>query len=521
MSLLPVVVLAVPNSRMWRKLSVVHFLLILLLVLSAQPMTVANSFLLRVYYQNQRQRFPPPRSSRTLLTTATSRPNTTPKQIKNQKIHHVQKVSQKLFEFGNGARHDDDDTDDEANKPNVTRNTKILFIDGNNVRGISKFQTYNPVELTCHVEVLCHIYNIPNYVVVWDHGTYKYATIHNQDSARNIFTGLTLFSGMTQRADDIIVQEVQRLLLHQGFDSNTSGFSCCVVTNDSGLQFRLRDVSLIGRIGDSSSEDVAIEFFNRRRGRNLKEITRSITSNKNKDAGNEASQRPHGDEQSPPLLLIDSTNFVALLSSIDGDYTKSKSILPRGSTSTEVRRKLLSQSLQSNHDLQCAMNQVQDSMQEFSKQLQQHRKSSKGLVYKYNPGREKTWERCIQAEMLQRAYIARQCTSRIQETQSNDDEAEDDEQQLEDELSFGIEYLKDLVSRRYLTATAVSSSDISNAGTSSVDHDDQLVIEPTTRSRAMPGPARLDKRQKRLLQRFNAALQQGALPISDTETILK
>ena len=496
-----VVVLATTCSRMWKKIPVIYFLLMLLL--AAQPINVANALLL--VQQKRQSRFSPSRLPATTLLAARSSA-TTPKQIKNKKIHHVKKVSQKLHDFGSSNRQSDDADDEEQQQQQ-----SILFIDGNNVRGISKFQTYSPIELTCHVEVLCQIYKIPTYVMVWDHGTYKYATIHNQEGARNI-SGITLFSGMTQRADDIIVQETQRLQ-HFGLgDGHPCG--CCVVTNDSGLQFRLRNMDLIGRLGDGSSdEDSAIEFFNRRRGRSKK---------KNNNVGEEALSTPpssSSQQQSSallsPLLIIDSTNFVELLSSIDENDAGSKSVFPPGdttSTSTDGRRKLLSQSLQSNDDLVRAMKQVHDSMQEFSKHVQQQRKSSKSLVYKYNPKREKTWERCIQAEMLQRAYIARPDTSGLQPPRTHDG-ADDEEQQQEETSSFGIKYLKDLESRGFYCTTTTFPF-ITNADV----HGDQVRLrtEPTTTT-SIPGPVRLDKRQKRLLQRFNAALQQGTVPISDSE----
>lgn len=103
---------------------------------------------------------------------------------------------------------------------------KVLLVDGNNLRGVSGLEC-DHVELQHRIEHYCKLQAIDLSIVVWDHGSCAFAI---QTSNRS----LVLFSGLSQRADDVLVKEVD-FLLQQG-----SGVCLAVVTNDVGLTDRIR-----------------------------------------------------------------------------------------------------------------------------------------------------------------------------------------------------------------------------------------------------------------------------------------
>jgi hypothetical protein len=95
----------------------------------------------------------------------------------------------------------------------------------------------------------------------------------------------------------------------------------------------------------------------------------------------------------------------------------------------------------------------------------------------YNPRRESTWERCILAEAVRRA-LTRSSSIGSHPTDS-----------------FPIRYVQDLETRGY-----------SNPGCEERNETDDSSATST-----VAGPPRLDKRQRRLLDRYNRALVTGKL----------
>lgn len=293
----------------------------------------------------------------------------------------VENAANKFYKFGNK-------TDD-----------ALLIIDGNNVRGIAKFQ-WNPIELTLKISQFCRKVGIGRTIVVWDHGRCKFAAAEN-DLLNRGSDGTTqdmtiLFSGLTQRADDVIVKESSHIVSNfYNNDWSKIGF----VTNDGGLKQRL-----IQRSGGSSSPS-------------------SIGSKKRS-------------------LIMDSTRFVELLAQCQDDENQDY-----------LNSSILHNSIQI----------AEQSLYDFAK-LQR---------LGYNPRREKTWERCVLADTLLRAY----CQQSIPKTYHQLD-------------SFSSQCV-----------TCLQERGFSNPSTLQHNEDDFTI----------PGPTRLDKRQKRLLNRYNKALLGGQI----------
>ena len=103
---------------------------------------------------------------------------------------------------------------------------KVLLVDGSNLRGVSGLR-WDHVELQSRIENYCKLQAIDLSVVVWDHGSCAFAIPASDHS-------LVLFSGLSQRADDVLVKEVDFLL------QQDSDVSLAVVTNDVGLTDRIR-----------------------------------------------------------------------------------------------------------------------------------------------------------------------------------------------------------------------------------------------------------------------------------------
>jgi hypothetical protein len=283
----------------------------------------------------------------------------------------VAKAAGKFYEFGK-------------------RRNATLVVDGNNVRGIGKFE-WNPVELQARISSFCQEFGISRAVVIWDHGRCKFATYESRSS--DIVDMVVVFSGLTQRADDVMVKELRHLAL---VFCNDDWSSLCFVTNDRALQQRL-----------------------------TQRIT-SITSS--------------GSDPGKRSLLMDSTRFFDLLSKQDKDYK----------CDTNDRASYL-------------IRQAQKSLQDFA--------TMQSL--RYNAHREKTWERCVLAEALRRFYSERA----LEKSHVN---------------LFSHRYILDLQKRGYANPSTI---------------DDESSDTTCT----VPGPPRLDRRQRRLLNRYNKARKVGKI----------
>lgn len=266
------------------------------------------------------------------------------------------------------------------------RKDALLIIDGNNVRGIARFE-WNPVELTMKISKFCDWMGISRIILVWDHGRSKFAVVENELNRETKSQDMVvLFSGTSQRADDVIVRESSFLASNfYNDDWSSLGF----VTNDGGLKQRL-----IRRSGSSC------------------------------------------DKRS---LIMDSTRFVELLDQCE-----------------EVDAQNSSKSA-----LSSSMKVTEKSLKKFA-QLQR---------LGYNPRREKTWERCVLAETLIRTYS--------QDYNKNDQHPD----------GFAQQYIQCLPERDFLNP-------------STMQYNSQTV-------NSILGPSRLDKRQKRLLARYNKAIHSG------------
>lgn len=296
----------------------------------------------------------------------------------------VQKVAVKLEEFGRSGNH------------------PTLVIDGNNVRGIGKFQ-WNPIELQHRVSFVCGEFGIPRAVIVWDHGSCRFATaIQEQQQDVDV---VIIFSGLSQRADDVIVKEAGNLV--SSFSDNQWS-SLAFVTNDGGLASRLRKKSL--------HQD-------------------ATKQNKNM------------------ALVIDSTRFFHLLSRMEGEG--GNSYFSSSKTCENGER------------LALAMERIQESFRQFAA-LQK---------IGYNPRREKTWERCVLAERMRRTFCS------LDNIDGGGGGA------------FAKQYIKDLETRGY---TNIASGR-------------ELGIPANDTVLAIPGSTRLDKKQKRLLTKYNRAREKGLL----------
>lgn len=120
---------------------------------------------------------------------------------------------------------------------------KILIVDGDNVRGTARFD-WSHVEVQCRIDAYCRQLPIDYSVVVWDHGSCPFVSQVTPSCT-------ALFSGLSKRADDVIVREVDRLL-SIGKRELRGEASVVVVTNDKGLTGRLRGkVTEIAKAGET------------------------------------------------------------------------------------------------------------------------------------------------------------------------------------------------------------------------------------------------------------------------------
>ena len=298
-----------------------------------------------------------------------------------------------------------------------------LMIDGNNVRGMANFK-WNPIELQTRLMFLCQEFGISRAVLVWDHGSYPFATTalsqrHNHETAVEM---VVIFSGLSQRADDVIVKEARHLsslpskITEGGHSLQYS--KVAVITNDGGLASRLRRQN---HYGFASS---------RGKGANTTRI-----------------------ESSTIPVTIDSTRFVELLSR------------PTFSNSY-----LLEQQIVGLEDYTAILHEIdkaQKSLRQFCKVHQ----------LAFNPRREKTWERCVLAETTRRAMSVEKGIGGG---------------------NFAKQYLLDLEGRGYSNPIKLVEQSYSRDN----GNLSNMIIT---------GPTRLDKRQKKLLARYNKARVKGEL----------
>lgn len=103
----------------------------------------------------------------------------------------------------------------------------ILLVDGNNVRGATNFQWSQP-QLLWRLKQFSHARMGSVIVVVWDHGMERQACLYDSTVA-------VVFAGLGETADDVIVQEANKLA-----DKRKDWSAVGVITNDSELQNRVR-----------------------------------------------------------------------------------------------------------------------------------------------------------------------------------------------------------------------------------------------------------------------------------------
>ena len=332
---------------------------------------------------------------------------------------------------------------------------KLLWIDGNNVRGIGKFE-WNAVELQHRVVRFCHKHKIENAVVVWDHGSVPFASSARysfdnsstiEENSDNAFCVdlLVLFSGLSQRADDVLVKESNHLISSAFQDESiTSALkmdwnSLAFVTNDRDLNFKLRR--------QSTPNPPSIRLSRRKRKETAKVYDASTSA---VSSSQETSTKAAGNP-----LFCDSTGFVELLCDLSSDYDM---------------------------ELRPTEKQASESIQAAKASI---RECSKSQRRGYNPRREKTWERCVQAETLRRIL-----NDQISPTPKDVDTKN---------LPFIESYLQELHnSRGYSIAAPRQTSESESA-----------------ESQDLPfmGPSRLDKHQSRLLGRFNALVRNGEITL--------
>eukprot|EP00980_Cylindrotheca_fusiformis_P007955 scaffold1697_cov120-Cylindrotheca_fusiformis.AAC.37 len=126
------------------------------------------------------------------------------------------------------------------------RGNATLVIDGNNVRGIGRFES-DLVEVQDRISSFCQETGISRVVTIWDHGNCKFAAI-GKDS-NNVVDMIVVFSGPNQRADDVMVKEANHLA---SMFCSDDWSSLCFVSNDRMLQQKL--IQRIGRSGSGGGQ---------------------------------------------------------------------------------------------------------------------------------------------------------------------------------------------------------------------------------------------------------------------------
>jgi nucleoside-diphosphate-sugar epimerase len=341
--------------------------------------------------------------------------------MRSKKSNKVEKIHRRFIEWSQTA-----------DEHQGSHQQKILLIDGNNVRGMNKFK-WNPVELQILVRDLCFELEIPRVVIVWDHGhhpsiwtkTYSHNdqtdnSNETEDESRKTLDMVVLFSGLTQRADDVLVRESAQLQQqfyttasdndedHNINNSNWSSFA--FVTSDRELMYKLQRQASLSTSSPGSK------------------VTKYTTT---------TSSKP---------LFCDSNRFGELLKQ-------------QQHQTLEVDESAV---------LLEAVQEAEESIFDFASEKTRGRGRQ---ALRLNGG-EKTWQRCIVAELLRRAYDASPA--------NNIDRSE-----------FLDDFISTSESLRGYQALGMKSSASS------------LPDEALSKRDEVFGPARLDKKQRRLLQSYN------------------
>lgn len=294
----------------------------------------------------------------------------------------------------------------------------ILWVDGNNLRGMGKFE-WTPLELHHHVVAFCREWNIPQAVVVWDHGRVPSACISKYDFGGTSLDDFSLdlvilFSGLSQRADDVLLKESQQLASLSGAPLS-KWKSMAFVTSDRELNYKLR------RQASSTTRHLSVV-------------------------------------EDPLPLFCDSTRFMELLR----QSKVNPSMMERTATDKIIRQTLV---------------EVKESIVEF------HKDRRRG----YNPRREKTWERAVVAETL------RWCLY-LQDTERTSSPQQGSPRMSNNRTLFVDTFVNELQSRGYKMTMDGSMGD------DMPDDIEGLLHGP------FQGPTRLDKQQRRSLNRYNRFL---------------
>mmetsp|Transcript_28116 Transcript_28116/g.58430 ORF Transcript_28116/g.58430 Transcript_28116/m.58430 type:complete len:496 (-) Transcript_28116:1160-2647(-) len=341
------------------------------------------------------------------------------RQQRQQTNRKTRKPNQKPRDrFDRWIRKNNNSRGDESNSisGSSSDSPKVLWIDGNNVRGIGKFE-WNAVELQHRVVVFCHELKIANAIVVWDHGSHRCAvsrkyvfgdtgneiTLGDEDVAatgnNNNSDGafcvnlVVLFSGVRQRADDVLVRESKHLVASSFPDDGEPAAkidwsSQAFVTNDRELNYKLRRQS-------STSNDPSIRPSRRKRRGKLGNYGSPPTSaaadnpagsEEATPGGAENSEHPGGGGSSPDPLFCDSTGFLDLLCDLEHDTSNDNK-----NNTRVLLEKLVTIDREASESIETASASL--------------RECSKSQRRGYNPRREKTWERCVQAETLRRFFL--------------------------------------------------------------------------------------------------------------------
>ncbi|OEU16125.1 hypothetical protein FRACYDRAFT_238711 [Fragilariopsis cylindrus CCMP1102] len=331
---------------------------------------------------------------------------------------------------------------------------RLLVVDGNNVRGIGKFEL-NPLELQHQVVRFCYKYRIPNVMIVWDHGSEKFALSNNNEPSTIRFSRRKRAKGFA------VTTDTKRLLLDSdndnGGDDNNSNNS----NNDNGI------------------------YHNR----NITSDT--IETNKYSD-----SSKSFNKKECP--MFCDSTGFVKLLEE-----------LPKYNNSDDdnIGISIVTDNYYDQRTL-TSLKETKESIVRFIKLSNQQQSRGGGGGYKLNPRREKTWERCIQAEIFRRSLLLQQQQQQQQQQSSLSTPSSQD-----DNVLFFTKYLEELQvergyhNHRHSNLSPVNSIDNNDGDGIENDNDnDSNTFQP------FQGPSRLDKRERRLLDRYNSLLKKGEIP---------
>jgi hypothetical protein len=121
-------------------------------------------------------------------------------------------------------------------------NDAVMWVDANNLRGMGKFE-WNPLELHHKVAGFCLENRISNVVMLWDHGRLPSACLqrwkgHSQLESLSSLDMLILFSGLSKRADDVILHESKELV--KSIEVSNFWGSMSFITSDQELSYKLR-----------------------------------------------------------------------------------------------------------------------------------------------------------------------------------------------------------------------------------------------------------------------------------------